>query len=108
MPPARRVRVLVIHVFCSPGRLAGHPPRTPANHHDEAADTESQDAYYDDVHPPLHVDHDLSTSLPLPLAAGHTRTDQKVVATSSCPLRGPTRESRAVPGGYARTVSDVG
>jgi hypothetical protein len=84
MPPARRVRVLVIHIFCSPGRLAGHPSCTPANHHDEAVDTESQDAYYDDVHPPLHVDHDLSTSLPLPLAEGHTRTDQKVVATSSC------------------------
>ena len=66
MPPARRVRVLVIHIFCSPGRLAVHPSRLPANDHDEAADTESEDDYDDDVHPPLHVDHDLSTSLPYP------------------------------------------
>jgi hypothetical protein len=76
MPSAWRARVLVIQIFCSPGRLPAQPSRLPANYQDEAADTESQDAYYDDVHPPLHVDHDLSTWLPYPWLKA-THADQR-------------------------------
>jgi hypothetical protein len=56
MPLARGIRVLVVHIFCSPGGLASQPLRKKANHRDEADDAESQEGYHDDVHPP-HVDH---------------------------------------------------
>jgi len=56
MPLARGIRVLVVHIFCSPGGLASQPLRKKANHRDEAGDAESQEGYHDDGRPP-HVDH---------------------------------------------------
>lgn len=78
MPLALGSRVEVIHIVCSSGGLAGQPSCTPANQRDEAIDTEGEDAYYDDVHPPLHVDHhNLPTSLPYPrLKSAHQRSEE--------------------------------
>jgi hypothetical protein len=56
MPLARGIRVLVVHIFCSPGGLASQPLGKKANHRDEADDAESQEGYHDDGRPP-HVDH---------------------------------------------------
>ena len=56
MPLARGIRVLVVHIFCSPGGLASQPLLKKANHRDEADDAESQEGYHDDGRPP-HVDH---------------------------------------------------
>jgi hypothetical protein len=56
MPLVRGIRVLVVHIFCSPDGLASQPLRNKANQHDETEDAESQEGYHDDVHPP-HVDH---------------------------------------------------
>ena len=56
MPLARGIRVLVVHIFCSPGGLASQPLLKKANQRDEADDAESQEGYHDDGRPP-HVDH---------------------------------------------------
>ena len=56
MPLARGIRVLGVHIFCSPGGLASQPLLKKANHRDEADDAESQEGYHDDGRPP-HVDH---------------------------------------------------
>src|SRR4029077_16941588 len=56
MPLARGIRVLAVHIFCSPGGLASQPLRKKANHRDKAGDAESQEGYHDDGRPP-HVDH---------------------------------------------------
>jgi hypothetical protein len=72
MPLARGIRVLVVHIFCSPGGLASQPLRKKANQRDEAEDAESQEGYHDDVRPP-HVDHrNLTIYLTFPSAEGCT------------------------------------
>jgi hypothetical protein len=95
MPLARGIRVLVVHIFCSPGALASQPLRKKANHRDEAEDAESQEGYHDDGRPP-HVDHlNLTIYLTFPeQEAAHRVVDHTWSNEVACRPLTPPRQGR--------------